>query len=132
MATLTEKQSEFLKNPYFATATTLREDGSPHNTIVWVDVDDEGLFYNTVTTRAKGRHLQRDPRTAVTVVDPANGHRWITVSGPAALSTDDGNDTIDRLAFKYIGKETYPYHQPGEQRVTVRVTPEHVDAVGLD
>jgi PPOX class probable F420-dependent enzyme len=132
MTTLTEKQREFLKNPYFATATTLREDGSPHNTVVWVDVDDDGLFYNTVTTRAKGRHLQRDPRTAVTVIDPQDPFKWITVTGTAELSTEDGNATIDRLAQKYTGRETYPWHKPDEQRVTVRVRPEKIDATGLD
>ncbi len=131
MATLTPEHREFLENPYFATATTLREDGSPHNTVVWVDVDDRGVFYNTVTTRAKGRHLARDPRTAVTVIDPQDPFKWITVSGTAELSTEDGNETIDRLSFKYTGREKYASHKPGEQRVTVRIHPEKITATGL-
>ena len=44
MAKLSERQREFLRNPYFGVVTTLREDGSPHNTVVWVDVDDEAVI----------------------------------------------------------------------------------------
>jgi hypothetical protein len=41
MAQLTDKQYKFIaENPYVARATTLRQDGSPHNTIVWVDAED--------------------------------------------------------------------------------------------
>jgi hypothetical protein len=41
MAKLKEKQEQFLaENPFVGTVTTLRPDGSPHSTIVWVDVED--------------------------------------------------------------------------------------------
>src|SRR5512132_2666935 len=64
MTTLTDKQRKFLEQPFVGTLTTLRDDGSPHSTIVWVDTDtdtDEVLF-NTAAGRAKERHLRRDPR----------------------------------------------------------------------
>jgi hypothetical protein len=40
---LTERQREFLENPFVGTITDLRPDGSPHTTVVWVDADDDGL-----------------------------------------------------------------------------------------
>ena len=31
---------EFLRNPFVGVVTDLRPDGSPHSTVVWVDVED--------------------------------------------------------------------------------------------
>jgi PPOX class probable F420-dependent enzyme len=131
MTKLTTAQQEFLRNPYFGVVTTLREDGSPHNTVVWVDVDDDAVIFNTAEGRAKPEHLRNDGRAALTVVDPQNGHKWVSVSGPAELSHKGADAQIDKLAHKYLGVDEYPYRQAEEQRVNVRVTPEHVDSSGF-
>lgn len=129
---LTPSQREFLEHPYYAAVTTLREDGSPHTTVVWVDVDDEGVFFNTATGRAKPRHLEHDPRVSLTVLDPQDGYRWISVSGRAEITAEGGDASIDRLAKKYLGQDRYPWHKPEERRLIVRIRPEHVEAHGLD
>ena len=132
MAALDEKARNFLEQPYVGTVTTLRQDGSPHSTIVWVDVDDDGLSFNTAAGRAKPRHLERDPRISLLVVDPENTYRWVSVSGTAELTTEGADGQIDRLAKKYLGQDEYPWRNPEEERITVRITPEHVDASGFD
>jgi PPOX class probable F420-dependent enzyme len=132
MAALDEKARNFLKQPYVGTVTTLRQDGSPHSTIVWVDVDDDGLSFNTAAGRAKPRHLERDPRVSLLVVDPEDTYRWVSISGTAELTTDDADDQIDRLAKKYLGQDEYPWRKPEEQRLKVRIQPEHVDSYGFD
>ena len=93
MAKLTEKQLQFLQNPFAGVVTTLRPDGSPHSTIVWVDAADDGR---------------------------------------ATLTTDGADDQIDRLAKKYLGKDEYPWRQPDQTRVTVKIDPVHVQSYGLD
>jgi PPOX class probable F420-dependent enzyme len=131
MQQLDEKQREFFGNPYVGIATTLREDGSPHSTVVWVDVQNGNVGFNTARGRAKVRHLERDPRVALTVVDPNDAYKWIAVSGRADL-TDNGADAqIDKLAKKYVGADTYPWRKPEEQRVSVWITPEKVEATGI-
>jgi len=132
MATLTEQQREFLAQPFVGTVTTLRADGSPHNTVVWVDVDGDRVLFNTAEGRAKPEHLRRDPRVALTVVDPQNPYRWLSVTGTAELTHEDAAAHIDRLAKKYIGKDVYPSHDPEHPRVKVTITPEQIDATGLD
>ena len=133
MAELTDAQRSFIAdNPYVATATTLRKDGSPHNTIVWIDAEDGTVTFNTAVGRAKERHLREDPRVAVTVVDPQNTYRWVSVSGRAELTTDGADDQIDKLAKKYLGQDKYPWRSADEQRVSVRIRPEQVDATGFD
>jgi PPOX class probable F420-dependent enzyme len=133
MSQLTEKQREFISaNPFVATATTIRKDGSPHNTVVWVDTDDGVITFNTAVGRAKERHLRENPRAAITVVDPEDAYKWVSISGPAELTIEGADEQIDHLAKKYLGQDEYPWRNPEEQRITVRITPEHVDAYGLD
>jgi PPOX class probable F420-dependent enzyme len=133
MAALTDKQKQFIaENPYVATATTLRDDGSPHNTIVWIDAEDDTVTFNTAVGRAKERNLRRDPRAAVTVVHPEDAYQWVSVSGSAELTTDGADDQIDKLAKKYLGQDKYPWRSAEETRITVKITPEKVDSAGLD
>jgi PPOX class probable F420-dependent enzyme len=133
MAKLKDEQRKFLdQNPYVGTVTTLRGDGSPHSTIVWVDVEDGKVSFNTATGRAKPRHLEHDPRASLLVVDPNDSYRWIAISGHAEL-TDEGADAqIDKLAKKYLGRDEYPWRKPTEQRLKVLIEPEKVDSYGFD
>lgn len=63
---------------------------------------------------------------SVSVLDPENAFRFVSVSGTAELVLEGADAVIDGLAKKYLGVDAYPYRQPGEQRITVRVVPEKV------
>lgn len=128
MKELTRAQREFLENPYIGVATTLRPDGSPHSTPVWVDVDEDGVSFNTAWPRAKPRHLARDPRVSLVVVDPKDELRWLGIRGTAAILDEGANDQIDRLARKYRGHDSYRSHREGETRVTVRISPSWIES----
>jgi len=129
---LTEAQRAFLHdNPFAAVVTTVRRDGSPHSTVVWVDEDDGLILFNTAEGRCKPRELRADPRVSILVVDPNDAYRWIAADGTAELTHEGADEQIDRLAKKYLGKDEYPFRRPGEQRVTVRITPARVDSHGL-
>ena len=131
MARLSESQRAFIRdNQFYAVVTTLRADGSPHSTVVWVDERDGEVIFNTAFPRAKARELQHDPRASITVVDPNDGYRWIAVSGTVTLSTDGANDEIDRLSRKYDGRD-FGSHREGETRVTALLRPEKIHARGL-
>jgi PPOX class probable F420-dependent enzyme len=132
MAKLTDTELAFLEQPFVGIATTLREDGSPHNTVVWVDVDDGVPSFNTALGRVKPTNLERNPRAALTVVDPNDGYRWLAIDGPVELTTDGADAQIDKLAKKYMGKDEYPWRKADETRVKVRIQPEHVTVYGLD
>ena len=133
MAKLDEKARKFLdESPYVGVVTTLREDGSPHATIVWVDVEGDKVSFNTALGRAKPKHLKHDPRASVLMVDPNNSYKWVAVSGPAELTEEGADAQIDKLAKKYLGKDEYPFRNPEETRVKVLIEPEKVDASGFD
>jgi PPOX class probable F420-dependent enzyme len=133
MAKLRDAERRFLdENPFVGTATTLRSDGSPQSTIVWVDVEDGKVSFNTASGRAKPRHLARDPRASLLVVDPADPYRWIAISGSAEVTEQGADAQIDKLAKKYLGQDEYPWRRPDEQRLKVLIEPEHVDSYGFD
>ncbi|HXR11571.1 MAG TPA: PPOX class F420-dependent oxidoreductase [Gaiellaceae bacterium] len=126
---MTQSQLDFLDEPYFGIVTTLRADGSPQSTMVWVERDVDTVSFNTAYGRAKPSNLERDPRVSVLVSSPDFYH-WIAVDGRAELTTDGAEEQIDRLSRKYDGK---PWeYVDGQRRVKVRVVPEHVTAYGLD
>ena len=130
--TLTQSQRDFLEQPFAAAATTLRADGSPQTTVVWVDVDENGPSFNTAAGRAKPRHLEHDPRLSLIVLDPQDHYRWLAISGRAEVTTEGADAQIDKLAKKYLDADSYPWRKPEEQRLTVRIRPEHIDSYGLD
>ena len=129
---LTAAQREFLENPFVGVVVDLRPDGSPHATVVWVDVDDDGVSFNTAWPRAKPRYLDADPRVSLTVLDPGDPYRWISITGKATLVADGANEQIDRLAKKYTGSDAYQGHNEGETRVSVRIAPTRIESRGLD
>ena len=100
--------------------------------MVWVDVDDGVPSFNTASGRAKPKHLEQDSRAALIVVDPSDQFKWIAIDGRAEVTPEGGDAQIDKLAKKYLGKDEYPWRKPEEQRLKVRITPEHITATGLD
>jgi PPOX class probable F420-dependent enzyme len=133
MAKLKDEQRRFLdENPFVGTVTTLRPDGSPHSTIVWVDVEDGRVSFNTQEGRAKPKHLEHDPRASLVVVDPNDPFKYVAVSGHAELTEEGADEQIDKLAKKYIGKDKYPWRDPKAARIKVLIEPEQVTASGFD
>jgi PPOX class probable F420-dependent enzyme len=133
MAVLKEAERRFLdENPFVGTVTTLRPDGSPHSTVVWVDVEDGKVSFNTARGRAKPRYLEGDPRASLLVVDPSDPYKWVAVSGHAEVTEEGADAQIDKLAKKYIGQDEYPWRNPAEPRLKVLIDPEKVDASGFD
>ena len=127
MATLTSTQARLLTEPNFAVVATVREDGGPQSTVVWIDWDGTHVVFNTRMARAKGEHLSRDGRVSVSVWDRNDPYRSLEIQGAAELDRDGADEHIASLAAKY-GRPTYT---PGD-RVIVRVLPEYVHTYGLD
>jgi len=125
--TLTPKARELIARPVLASLATLNPDGSPQVTPLWVDLGGDDVLFNTARGRKKARNLERDPRVGVTVIDPDDQYNVVAFRGTVVEITTEGADAhIDALAKKYLDQDSYPFRQPGEQRVIIRIEPEHV------
>jgi len=129
---VTDAERAFLENPFVGVVTTLQPDGSPQSTVVWVDVDDEGVSVNTAYGRVKPRNLTHDPRLSLVVVDAGDAYRWFKLTGTGMLVDEGADEQIDRLSKKYTGRDVYASRQPGERRVTIRITSTRTLSRGLE
>lgn len=126
-ATLNPAARALLDEPVIANLATVGKNGSPHVTPVWVDLEGDDVVVNTAEGRAKTRNLRRSAEVAVSVVDPKDPFRVVALQGRVAdITTDDAEAHIDRLAQKYLGVDTYPMRQPGEQRVKIHIRPHRI------
>ncbi len=132
-ATLSEGIRKLFLEPNFAHLATLMPDGSPQVTPVWVDFADGRILVNTAEGRAKPRNVRRDPRVAISITKQDNPYASAFIRGRVAEIRQEGADElIDKLAKKYIGQDRYPWRQPGEQRLTMVIEPEHVSSMQVD
>ncbi len=130
-AALSEGVKKLFREPNFAHLATLMPDGSPQVTPVWVDIEGDRILVNTAEGRAKPRNVRRDPRVAISIVRQDGSSAFIR--GRVVEITHEGADEmIDKLAKKYLGQDTYPNRQPGEQRVILVIEPEHVGSMMTD
>jgi len=120
-----ENYLDLFSKKAFAHLSTLMPDGSPQVTPVWVDYQDGFVLVNSARGRQKDRNMRRDPRVAIAILDPDNPYRYLQVRGRVVEITEVGADAhIDKLAFKYLGREKYPNRRPGEIRVIYKIQPE--------
>ncbi len=125
---LTDDQKKLVsESKSFIHLATINKDGSPQVSPVWVDFDGAYVIVNSEQKRRKVRNIKRDPRVALSVTDPENSYHYIEIRGRVVDVTPEGAAAhIDRMAKKYMGLDQYPYNQPGDVRVIIKIEPEHV------
>jgi PPOX class probable F420-dependent enzyme len=122
---------KLLKQPSTCFVTTLMPDGSPQQTQTWVDTDGEHVVINTVQGFQKVRNVERDPRVAVSVCDPANPFRYYTVRGRVVdVTAEGGADHIEALSQRYTGGPYAWYGGRDQVRVILTVEADKVHQVG--
>ncbi len=130
---MSEGVRKLFEEANFAHLATLMPDGSPQVTPVWVDFDGRHILVNTAEGRQKPRNIRRDPRVAIDVLRHESPYAFASVRGRVVEITREGaEEHIDRLAKKYLGRDSYPWRQPGEQRIILKIAPERVASMMVD
>ena len=132
-ATLSEGVKKLFQEPNFAHIATLMADGSPQVTPVWVELEGDRIVVNTAEGRVKPRNVRHDPRVAISIVRQDNPYQSAFVRGRVVEMRHEGADeSIDRLANKYMGQDRSPWRAPGEQRLIMVIEPERVATMMVD
>jgi PPOX class probable F420-dependent enzyme len=114
-----------------ANLATVMPDGSPQVTPVWFDYTGGLVRVNSAKGRVKVRNMSEGARVALAIVDPENPYRYIQIRGRVARVTEQGaSEHIDSLSKKYLGKDKYPFGQPGDVRVTFEIEPMSTQVMG--
>ncbi|HWH20524.1 MAG TPA: PPOX class F420-dependent oxidoreductase [Solirubrobacterales bacterium] len=128
MAAIPDEAKHLFENKEMAHVATLNADGSPQVSAVWIALDGDLITFNTAEGRVKPNNLRRDGRVALSIAGEENPYENVMIQGKVVEMTNDGaDDDIDALAKRYLGADSYPYRQDGEQRVIVKIEPEKVN-----
>ena len=132
MASIPDSYLDLLQQKQaFANLATIMADGSPQVTPVWFDYTGRIIRVNTAKGRVKSRTLRPGAFIALAIMDPENPYRYVQIRGRVARAVEEGADAhIDSLAKKYLGKDTYPFRQPGEVRVMYEIEPTSASGMG--
>lgn len=132
MASIPAAFHDLFEKPTIAHLSTLLPDGAPHSAPVWIDHDAETdrLLVNTERGRRKEKNVREDRRVAVSMTDPDNPYRMLSVRGTVAAITSEGaREHIDELTQRYMGEDEYP--TPIEtERVILEIEAEHATGMG--
>ncbi len=131
MTQIPENFRDLLGAKALAHIATIGPEGEPQSNPVWFGWDGTHVLFSQTKTRQKYRNVQRDPRIALSITDPQNPYRYLEIRGRVARIEDDQDlSFINSMAKKYLGKDKYPWHQPGDERVVIHVQPERTTHQG--
>ncbi|SRR5579875_1409506 len=124
MIKLSDKAKRLIDGRNFANVAVITPEGWPHVTPVWVDRDGDYILLNITKSRAKFRYIEKNPRVAISIFDMANPYVNVVIRGRVTEAITNGaEEHIDKMAKKYFGQEKYPYHQPEDPRILIKVEP---------
>jgi PPOX class probable F420-dependent enzyme len=127
MAAIPDDAKHLFENKSLAHVATLNPDGSPQVSAVWVGLDGDLITFNTAEGRVKPRNVRGDSRIALSIANDENPYENLLVQGTVVDVTNDGADEdIDALAKRYLDADSYPFRQPGEERVIVKIEPDKI------
>ncbi|MCU4925617.1 PPOX class F420-dependent oxidoreductase [Halobacteria archaeon AArc-dxtr1] len=128
MTSIPDDFQELFEKQTFAHVATLLPGGAPHVTPVWIDYDaDTGrVLVNTERERRKAKNAAGDDRIAVSMTDPDNPYRMLSITGTVdEITTENAREHIDQLARRYTGEDEYTIPIQSE-RVIIAIRPEEV------
>lgn len=85
-----DKVREFLEKHHGAIQATTRADGSPHQARIGVGLIDGKLWSSATQDRVRTKHLRRDPRCSLFVLDGDDAWHWLGLD--CRVKILDGDD----------------------------------------
>ena len=131
--TIPDSHLDLIAGPVYAVLTTIAPDGQPENTVVWCSWDGTHVIVNSTDDRRKTKNAGRNPKVALTAIDPQNPLRWIDVRGYVEeIVPDPEYRTIDAHARLYEGADEFyggyadESRRGRENRVDLKIRPTRV------
>jgi PPOX class probable F420-dependent enzyme len=113
---LNEAARKLIGNGVDATLVTLNPDGSPQVSVVWVALrstpDGDELVTAHLKEHKKVRNVRRDPRVAVTIVDPGDVGKslrsYISIDGTARIEEGGAPELLKELSQELLDPNVFP------------------------
>jgi PPOX class probable F420-dependent enzyme len=128
MSIIPESYLDLLQSTALVYVATIGPKGEPQVSPLLFDWDGTHILLGTNKASQKYRNLLREPRIALSLVDPGNPYRALEIRGKV-VRIDEDPDTYfaNALIRKYLNRDRNADEaQPGEERVIIFVEPERV------
>ena len=125
-----ERLKKMLEDKAYGHVITYNGRVKPEITMVWMDIDGDELVFNTAEGRRKPANIRRNPQVIVSVQDRNNPQTYAVFHGKARVTDEGADPQIDKLAKRFLNADKYPYRQPGEKRVNVRIAVDRIGGFG--
>ena len=119
---------DFIRDNHRAVMLTQRRDGRPAMSPITVGLDDDGrAIVSTRETAMKAKHLARDPRVSLCLLNDAFYGQWLQVDGRAELvrlpdAMELLVDYYRRISGEHPDWDDYRAAMERDRRVIVRIT----------
>jgi PPOX class probable F420-dependent enzyme len=127
---LPQSVKKLLQDKAYGHVVTYNDKGTGQLTMVWMDVDGDDVLFNTSEGRRKSQNLRRDPRIVFSVQDRNDPQAHAVFYGKARVTEAGADEHIDKLAKRFLGADKYPFRQPGEKRLIVRISVDRISGFG--
>jgi len=122
------------EKPRTAHIATVRADGRPHVSTIWVGRDGDEIVFTTWHTSVKGRNIARTGQAALSIDDTSEGSSYVAIEGTVTIDPDPAQSRLwaARLGGKYMGEDRAEEFGerngiPGE--VVCRLRPTHMSGM---
>ena len=135
MTPLPDSARALIESGVLAHCVTLKSDGSPQVSGVWVGLDGDEIVMGHIPLNAKVRNLRRDSRIVLSLqADDRNAigmQHYLVVHGTATVTEGGAPELLQRLAQVYGGPGTeFPLPPEPPPGYVVRITVDRIGGFG--
>jgi PPOX class probable F420-dependent enzyme len=100
-----DKVREFLEEHHDAVMTTVKKDGMPHVARIFVGLVEGKLWSSGTQTRLRTKHLRRDPRSALMVLDSSSRYQWLGLECRVTILDGDDAPQLNLKLYRTLAGE---------------------------
>jgi PPOX class probable F420-dependent enzyme len=134
MSVISEAAAAVIQSGRLAHLNTINQDGSPHTTIVWVDLQEDEIVIGKMMADQKLKNISRDPRVSLSIEADGNQFgmtNYLVVEGTARVTEGGAAKLLHDLAQRYVGPGTdFPPMPNPPAGFIIRITPTKVRGFG--
>jgi len=114
---------------------SINSDGSPQVTCVWIGLDEDRVYFASLTELQKIRNLQRDDRVVISIESPTHAawgvQEYLVLYGTAEVTAGGAPQALQRLAHRYMGPDViFPNMVDPPPGFVVKIAIDRIRGVG--
>lgn len=130
-ATVPASHQDLVDRPLITHFATVRSDGSVQSNPMWFLWDGSRLRLTHTRTRKKFQNVSREPRVALSIVDPDDDQRYLEIRGEVESIDDDTGAPFYRSLQERYGRGGAPIGD-ADVRVVLVIRPTVILARSFD